>query len=173
MELKPNPPKKYKAKPAVDADLMQVNRLDFETTRMLAEALLWSRLARFDRVIHELDANWNPTGFTLPPGRYPFIPSELAARWDDERDKARTVALFELSLPGAANMPRHKCTAPLEFEAKILIRVQCGFVLLIGAGSERVLVQWPTTQKAGPRPVVKAKKTRPESAPLFETEEAR
>jgi hypothetical protein len=156
---------------------MQVKRLDFATTLILAEALLWSTMAKFERAVYELDGNYQPTGFMLPPGKYPFVPKELAASWDDERNEAKSVALWELSLPGANSTPRCKAKGPREFEGRILIRVQCGFVLLIGAGSERVIVQWPVTQKAGPKPVAKAKtktkKTRPESASLFETEEAR
>ena len=113
---------------------------------ILAEALLWSEMALFERTAYELDCNFNPTGFALPPGKYPFIPRDLVPRWDeDQADDAMAVALWEFSLPGAVSKLRARKFPP-EFEGRILIRVQKGFVLLIGAGASRTVKAWPTTK---------------------------
>jgi hypothetical protein len=125
---------------------VQINRTDLAATLILAEALLWSELARFERTVYELDANWNPTGFTLPPGKYPFIPKHLVERWDDETDDARAVALFEMSQPAAGFNKMRGGIFPPEFEGRIMIRVQQGFILLIGAGAARTVKAWPTSK---------------------------
>jgi hypothetical protein len=127
---------------------MWVNRTDFAATLILAEALLWSEMAVFEHTVYALDCNFNPTGFTLPPGKYPFIPRDLVPRWDeDQADDAMAVALWELGQPNATDGLR-KGKFPPEFGGRMLIRVQQGFVLLIGAGAARVVKPWPTTTLA-------------------------
>jgi hypothetical protein len=131
---------------AADADLVTINRTDFAAILLLAEALLWSELASFDRTIYELDANWNPTGFTLPPGKYPFIPKALVDRWYEEDDDSLSVALFEMSLPDAAFKKLRAGIFPPEFGGRMMIRVQQGFVLLIGAGAARTVKSFPASR---------------------------
>jgi hypothetical protein len=104
-------------------------------------------MALFERTVYELDCNFNPTGFTLPAGKYPFIPRDLVPRWDeDQADDAMAVALWEMSQPDAAFQKFRAGIFPPEFQGRILIRVQQGFVLLIGAGAARTVKSFPGTK---------------------------
>lgn len=140
---KPTPSKRFKQptvpSAAIDADLMQINRTDWASTVVLAQALLASELGVFEQTLYELDNNRCPTGFTLPPGRYPFIPQHRVD-WDDLGDDAKSIAVFEFAQPGAADAISN---TPREFDGRVMVRVQQGFVLLVGAGSHRKVAAWP------------------------------
>ena len=146
LTLKPLPLKPKRTPKTADSHPVQVEAIDLAMLIVLAEALLWSEPATFADPIHELDCNLNPTGYTLPPGKYPFVPKRRVERWDSEDSAYAAVAtaLFELSQPDAAWRHLNAGVFPPEFGGRIMIRIREGYLLLVGVGAARTVKAFPS-----------------------------